>query len=177
MNKVKNIVLMAISIMSIGTFSGIMYMYLKQPKMAYVRVPYLYDNFQYKKELQAELTNVLQSRKTILDSLELHLRILSGHLQNTKKPSESDITEFNDDKEKYLSKKQQFDEDDNDLSKRYADQIMKQLTQYVQDYSKENGYTYIIGAEGTGALMAADDKNDITNNVLAFINEKYKGKK
>jgi outer membrane protein len=166
-----------IGVISIATLTSVIYIYAKQPKMAYVRVPYLYDNFEYKKEMQAKMTNVLQGRKSVLDSLELHLKILSGHLQNEKKPDEKEIQQFSDEREKYLTKKQQFEEDDNNASKRYADEILKQLTQYVDDYGRENGYTYILGAEGSGAIMSADERNDITNAVLIYINEKYKGKK
>jgi outer membrane protein len=164
-------------IISVITLTGVVCIFIKQPKMAYVRIPYLYANFQYKKEMEAKLTNVMQSRKLVLDSLELHLKVFAGRLQKERKPDDNEIAEFNYQKEQFLNKKGQFEEDDNNASKRYADEILKQLTQYVQDYGKDNGYTYIIGAEGTGALMAADEKNDITTPVLAYINEKYKGNK
>jgi len=170
-------IMVVISVISIMALTATIYMYLKQPKIAYVRVPYLYENFEFKKEMEAKLNNVMQMRKTMIDSMQLQLKMLAGRLQNEKKPAEKDIEEFKDEKERYISKKQQVDEDDNNASKRYADEILKQLTQYVQDYGKENGYTYIMGAEGSGGIMAADEKNDVTNDVLKYINEKYKGKK
>jgi outer membrane protein len=74
-------------------------------------------------------------------------------------------------------KKQQFDDDNQDMSKQYTEEIMKQLNEYVRDYGKANGYTYILGAQGSGSIMSADDKNDITTTVLEYVNEKYKGKR
>jgi len=162
------------SVISIG---GLCYVYKTQPKVAFVRVGYLYDNFDYKKELEAKLDNVAQSRKSITDSLEFKLKLLLKRIQENKKKDDKQIGEFNDQKQSYLMKKQQFDDDNQDMSKRYTDEIMKQLNQYVQDYGKANGYTYIFGAEGNGSIMSADDKNDITTTVLDYVNEKYKGKK
>lgn len=177
MSKYKSLVMISTLVISVITLTGVACIYLKQPKIAYVRIPYLYDNFQYKKEMESKLTNIMQSRKLIIDSIEISLKAFADRLQNEKKPDEKEIADFNYRKEQFLNKKEQFEEDDNNVSKRYADEILKQLTQYVQDYGKDNGYTYIMGAEGTGALMAADEKNDITTPVLAYINEKYKGNK
>jgi outer membrane protein len=164
-------------IISVISIVGIIYMYKSQPKVAYVRVGYLYENFDYKKEMETKLDNVVQSRKTITDSLEFKLKILARKIQGEKKKDDAEISEFNDEKQGYLMKKQQFDDDNQDMSKKYTEEVMKQLNQYVQDYGTANGYTYIFGAQGSGSIMSADDKNDITTTVLDFVNEKYKGKK
>lgn len=177
MNKIFKIVTIPAVILSIISIAGIIYMYKIQPKVAYVRVVYLYDNFEYKKELEAKLNNVVSYRKSIADSLELRLKQLAEKIQESKKKDENAISAFNDERQKYLLKKEQFDDDNASMSKKYTEEIMKQLNEYVQDYGKANGYAYIFGAEGNGNIMSADDKNDITATVLDFVNEKYKGSK
>jgi len=161
-----------------GIGSAVMggYMYMHQPKMAYIRLGYLYDNFDYKKELEVKLNNVIQTRNAIIDSMQIHLKSLATDIESSKKKDDAEIKRFGEERQRFLDKKKQFDEDDQSVTDRYKDQINKQLTQYVKDYGNANGYTYILGAEGGGSIMAADEKNDITTTVLQYINERYKGK-
>lgn len=141
-------------------------------KTGYVKLGSVYNAFEFKKELESKLTNVQQKRKYVLDSLELELKMFSEGLN---KKDEKKLEFFEIKKEEYFSKKQQFEEDNNLMSQQYNEQITKQLNQYVQEFGKENNYTYIYGAEGSGAIMYADEKNDLTERVIKYINEKYKG--
>ena len=168
------IVAFVISLTSLG---GVMYMYMSLPKTAYVRVGYLYDNFQFKKELESKLTTIVSARKTVLDSLELHLKVLSNSIERSSKKDGQEIEKFNQERQQYLMKKQQFEEDQQNQTKQYSDEISKQISQYVEDYGKANGYTYLYGATGNGTILSANDKYDITTTVLEYINERYKGKK
>jgi outer membrane protein len=163
----------AISVLCIVVLS---FSFISQPKVAYIRVGYVYDNFEYKKELEAKLTNVVQYRKTMLDSMALQLNILSKSIESSPKKDDDEIKKFEDGKQKYLMKKQEFDEDNDDVKKKYAGEIMKQMNQYVEDYGKANGYAFIYGAEGNGTIMSADNKYDITSKVVQYVNERYKGK-
>ena len=165
-----------ITIVLLGICSSLVY-YVKSslPKTAYMDVKKVYNEFTLKKELESKLTNVEQTRKTILDSLELQLKVLSKQLEVLTKRDEQKENIFSAKREEYLVKKKQFDEDNQAMTQQYSEQIMKQLNQYVQDYGKTNGYTYIHGADGNGSMMYADDKHNITDEVTKFINEKYKG--
>ena len=144
--------------------------------IAYVNVQKLYNEFYMKKELEAKLTTVQQARKTILDSLELQLKILSNTLENiTKKDSEKE-NRFIAIREEYVMKKKQFDEDNQAMTQQYSEQIMKQLNEYTQEYGKQKGYRYILGAEGSGGIMYASEKLDITKEVIEYVNGRYKGR-
>ena len=171
-----NKTIVIIGIILTGIFSAFAY-YIKTaiPKTAYIDVKKVYNEFVLKKELESKLTNVQQTRKTIIDSLELQLKILSKQLEILTKRDEQKENVFTEKREEYLVKKKQFDEDNQAMTQQYSDQIMKQLNQYVQDYGKANSYTYIYGADGNGSMMYADDKHNITDEVIKFINEKYKG--
>ena len=71
--------------------------------------------------------------------------------------------------------KQKFDEDNQRTYDDYEKQIWKQVNQYMKDFGVENNYTYILGAEGSWQLMYAKENNNITKEVVEFINKKYKG--
>jgi outer membrane protein len=151
------------------------YKMYNQPKTAYVDLTKLYDGFEYKKELEKQLTKVQEARQNILDSLELKLKVMSKQLTAATTKDAAKLKEFTELKEEYLTKKDQYDTDNEETTTTYTSQIWKQLSQYVQDYGKANKYTYIFGAAGSGSLMYANSSEDITDVVLVYVNEQYKG--
>ena len=146
-------------------------------KTAFVKNVDLYNDFALKKELEAKLLSVKNQRKTILDSLVVQLKMMSSELEYTAKKDEVKMQQFQIRKQEYLMKEKEFDEDSERLSQQYSDQIWKQINQYVSDFGKEEGYEYIYGAIGNGAMMYAKEKNDITAELKVYINNKYKGDK
>ena len=57
------------------------FLILDKPKCAWIEISKVYSEFDMKKELEAKYGNVEQMRKTILDSLELQLNMLSKRIQ------------------------------------------------------------------------------------------------
>jgi outer membrane protein len=49
------------------------------------------------------------------------------------------------------------------------------MSQYINDYGKKNNYDLILGADGSGTLMYSKAKYDISEEIIIFINNKYKG--
>lgn len=141
-------------------------------KIAYINTSEVYDEFQLKKDLEAKLKTITQTRKAIADSLKLNLQMFANSVD--KKSAES-INKFNLMREQYLQKENQFKEDNENLAQSYREQIWKQLNQYVNDYGKAHGYSFIHGASGNGSLMYAQDKFEITKELIEYANEKYKG--
>lgn len=145
-----------------------------QKKIAFVNTLELYDGFEMKKELEQSFVKVQSGRKEQLDSLELELRMLNAQLES--KGSKAGIAKiFEIKRDNYLQKKQQFEEDNGLMQEQYNSNIRKQLNQYVADFGKEGNYDYLLGADGSGALMYAKETTDVTKEVLKYINDKYKG--
>ena len=80
-------------------------------------------------------------------------------------------------REEFMMRQQQLTGDQEAQTKQYNDQIFKQINQYVQDLRKEKKYDVVLGASGNGAVMAADEKYDITPELVEYMNQKYQGKK
>lgn len=146
-------------------------------KVAFIKSVELYNEFELKKELEIKLATVKNQRKSILDSLMLQLKMASTQLEYNKGKEDKEIKLFQIQKQDYLYKEKQFDEDNQRLAEQYSQQIWKQINQYVSDFGKENNYSFIYGASGNGAIMFAQDKYDVTKELTAYINEKYKGEK
>lgn len=147
----------------------------KETKIGYVKIQQIFLDFEYKKELEKNLRGVQEKRKTMLDSLELELKVLSRQIESEQ--NKDKLAEFEARRENYLNKKQEFDDSNERVVKQYDEQIIRQMNQYVKDYGEKNGYTFIYGAGGSGNLMYADSTYDITKKVTEYINERYKGQK
>lgn len=143
-------------------------------KTAYVTNAKLYAEFQMSKDLTNKLQQVQLARKNILDSLTMRLTLLEKKLVENK-ASKEEANEFDNLRNEYTLKNQQFVEDNNMVSQQYQEQIANQLNQYLKDFTEQNGYDYVFGATGDGSLMGAKDVYNITDMVLSYANQRYKG--
>jgi outer membrane protein len=172
--KFKNGVIIGLVIF--GLIGLVVYVKWNTKKIIYVKVDTLYADFEMKKELENTYITVQKGRKNQLDSLELELKLMNKQI-NIEGEKKELVSVFEARREAYLLKKQQFEQDDALMQEQFTTKIRKQLNQYVTDYGKENNCDYILGAEGSGALMYAKDNDDVTKEVLVYINNKYKGVK
>jgi Skp family chaperone for outer membrane proteins len=105
----------------------------------------------------------------------MSLKLMVAELDQEKKPEREKLIRFNILKEDFYKKKEDFAAENQALSKQYDTQIIQQMSQYVADYGKQNGYSFIYGNDGNGALMYAEDPKNISKEVLQYINSKYSG--
>ncbi|MGZ3919341.1 MAG: OmpH family outer membrane protein [Bacteroidia bacterium] len=167
----------ALIVVNIGIISVYTYDKLTSPKTACVIIQDVFNSFELKKDYERKLTATKSARQRITDSLELDLKLLGKKIESESGKNKEDLSAFSLKREYYFQKKRLFDEDNELQTKKYDDEIIGQLNQYVKDYGKENGYTYIYGNSGSGSLMYADDMKNITTEVIAYINDRYKGVK
>lgn len=172
MNKQKlaNIFLFVIVI---ALATGFTTSYFKRTKVAYVQIAEVYNNFTMQKQMQQQLDKVQQARKLMIDSMGIKLNMMSQQLGERAKTD----TAFGIRRNEYVMQERQFEQDNAATAQRYQEQIWKQLNQYINDYGKENGYSYILGAEGSGAVMYADQTNNITEAIKTYVNKRYSGVK
>lgn len=55
------------------------------------------------------------------------------------------------------------------------DTLVNGVKKYIKDYGKEKGYTYIYGTGKNASILYAEDKYDITKEMIKLLNDKYKG--
>jgi len=153
----------------------VIYIGLKEDKIGYIKLQQVFEQFEYKKEMELKLKAVQQERQKILDSLEFNLRLLAKQIESSEVQDRSEILLFETRKEELYKQQQQFEEDNTALIKKYDNQIIGQLNQYVSDFGKMNNYRYVLGNDGNGNIMYAVETDNITEQVIQFINNKYKG--
>lgn len=144
--------------------------------IGWVNIGKVFNEFTFKKELEIKLKQTEQTRKAIIDSAEFELRVLTREIKAENGKDKEKITQYEVKRENYLNRKQEFENDNAAMGKQYNEQILTQINQYLKDYGKENSLDYILGADGGGGLMYAVEQKDITEAVIKYINERYKGK-
>ena len=157
--------------------SYLVFDFFNRPKTGYVIIQEVYEGFDYKKEMEKKFNMTKNSRKKIADSLAFELKIFGKKLDAQKKVSDEQAKAFNLKREEYFQRTKVFNEDNEQLLKQYNQEVLSQMNQYIGDYGKVHHFQYIFGNEGNGSLMHADDKLNITKEVIGFINAKYHGNK
>jgi outer membrane protein len=168
------IMIIAASALILGAITVLLFR--PAPKVAYINNAEVYNEFVLKKELESKLNSTRNTRKAVLDSMMLSLQVHSRKLEADKvKMNDPGVQQFEVAKQEFMAKEQQFSEDNERMAQQYTEQIWKQINQYVQDYAKANGYTFVLGAVGDGALMYGEEQHNITKEVTEYINTKYNG--
>ncbi len=162
------VILMCVSI-GMNAFS-----LLKQKKVAYINNAVLFESFQGTKEFKLKLKKEDNRRQTIIDSLQLELVNLNNQIQTN--PKNEKLIELYKNKGMYSQQLiNEFEYLHEKNNQEYTEQIWTQINDYVVAYGKEKNWDYIYGASGNGSLMYGSEEENITNEVIAYINEKYEG--
>lgn len=156
----KNINLVLILLLSIAT--AILFYRLESTSnnTYYIEPDKVYDNFILRQNLQAELEKSLEHDTKLLDSL---YNTIGKYKQSKPKEEMDDL-------------QQQLKSKNNELAEKYDAQIWAQINQYIIDYGKENNITFILGANGSGAVFYAETDKNITQNIIEYINTKFQNK-
>lgn len=59
--------------------------------------------------------------------------------------------------------------------KKATQTVINDINDYVKEYGKKKGYRIIFGASGSGNVMYADDKANLTEDVLKGLNAEFDG--
>lgn len=176
MNK-KNIIGISTLVVAVAALFMSVVNYTVRPKSAYVDLGKVYNEFTLKQDLETRLTDVTVLRQAQLDSLKLELTTLGRTYQNeTDEGLKKELeTQYVTKRQEYLMKESSFNEETERLTTEYDEQIWKQINQYVRDYGAKHGYSYIYGAEGSGSLMYGSESENITEEVVSYVNTSFKG--
>lgn len=168
-------VVLAVSLVAVALSAWTWYDMHHRSKTAYIELGKVFNGFEMTQQYKKKLESVVLSRKALTDSLELNLRALSRTLTANGKPAAPKLESFEYEKQIYLDKTRQYEEDNTALKQQYDAEINKQINQYIKEFGDKNGYRYIYGADGSGSLMYAQEEENISDEVITFINERYRG--
>ena len=148
-------------------------------KTAYVDTVKLMDEYTESKDLQAKFKD---KGEIIGRELELEIKKFQEEAQNFQRNAQANGQEWAQRKGAELQKKEQ--------QLQYAQQAMGQQLQqegaverdsivtkvrnFIKEYGKKNGYTYIYGTGDAATDLYAKDGFDIPEKIVKELNDKYK---
>ena len=145
--------------------------YLQIPKIAYVDATSLFQEFEGKKEMEQQLEQMQRGQKQVLDSIGLQLKALEQMAQK----EEAVRVKWMNLQQYHSTMNQEYQAQQYQKSQEYTQAIWKQINQYTQEYGQEQGYDYILSTAGQQGLLYAKEGQDITQEVVNYINQKYTG--
>lgn len=164
-------------VLALAGISFAAWLYLSQPKTGYVELDKVFDAFELKKELEADLEKIGKIKLGQVDSLKLVMERMQRNMSASGKKDAESIKQYQKEAYEVAYKKQQTEENIEILKQEYNDRIWKQLNQYVKDYGHENKYEFLFGASGSGSIMYSKKENNMTDEVIIYVNKRYQGKK
>jgi outer membrane protein len=168
----KNIILVALAIL---TFTS-----CQQPqKIGFVDNSKLINDYQEKIDIEATMKEKIDAFQKRTDSLRqsFQLEINEAELK-ARKMSQANLQKLSQElqqKEQVLSQRVQFEQQQiTRESQTKNDSLIKKVKDFVNDYGKTNGYSYILGSNEAGSVMFGKEDSDLTQTILDALNEAYK---
>ncbi|HEY9185089.1 MAG TPA: OmpH family outer membrane protein [Salegentibacter sp.] len=162
----------------IAVFS-VFFISCNEEKTAYVDTTKLIQEYQEMKDVEAKFNKKTETVKGELDSVA---SAFQAEVQDYQSKMNSMSQAQRQEREQQLMQKQQQLQQQQQQrggllrqeSEAAIDSIVEKVKNYVEEYGKENGYTYIFGSNESANIMYAKDGLDITEEVLEELNASYK---
>jgi outer membrane protein len=174
MKKTIVIIALALSIISCNKTAEV-----KEVKTAYVDTSKLLEEYTEAKDIEAKYKN----KSTEMGrELELEIKRFKADAENFQRNAQANGQAWAQQNGAALQKREQ--------QLQYAQQSMVQQLQqemgvemdtlvtsvkkFIKNYGKEKGYSYIYGTGENATVLYAEDKYNITNDIVKQLNDRYK---
>ena len=139
-----------------------------------VDISRLYTDFVMTQELNKDYTATVGERNKQIDSLNMKIVSLESELKTTISPESKNqkLTELNIVNSNYRDLVQI----NQQVKFEFEQQIWNQLNAYMLAFAEEEKYPLILGTKNEGNVLYMNDENDITTELLDFVNDKYLGR-
>ena len=130
--------------------------------ISYIENAKVFDSFQMKKDYDLLMEKDMKSDAEYLDSLAFVI--------NASKAKNESVSSI---EQRYFSAEQSYNTKFSSLSTKYTTEVNERLNAYIKEYAETNGIRMILGTNGSGTLMYANEEDNITEDIIKFINSKY----
>lgn len=150
-------------------------------RIAYFDMDSINNSFVLIKDVKAELSREEEKINATLTNLQKTYNDRLTHYQGQQQQGMSqvesekanrDILQLQD---KIRSTKQEMEQRYQDLYMRKMQDVKSKVEEYLKEYNKDKGYAYILAYE-PGFIFYRDSALNITTEIVAGLNEKYKKK-
>lgn len=152
-------------------------------KVAFVDSEKVYEEYQEKIDIEAEITKKQEDFKKKTDSLGMAYQMEAapmqakfGKLSQQEQQNNPEILAFS---QKWQMVESQIKAQEQSLQAQ-LDKDLKELDsnieEFISTYAKKNSYSFVLGKNKAGGLIYGDESSDITETVITELNNAYNTK-
>lgn len=137
------------------------------------------NKYQEKIDIEAKFKAKIEAfqKRTDSTSKAFQLEAQEFQLKAQKLPEAQAQKEYQalSQKQQMLQQRIQFEEQQiQQESQVEIDSLISKVKDFVSEYGKKNGYTYIFGSNEGGSVMYGAEENEVTQTILDALNATYK---
>jgi outer membrane protein len=151
----------------------------KQEKIGYVDNVKLMDEYKEKIDVEADfkvkVDALTKKRDSISQAFQLEAQAFQEKAQKLSQQKAQE--EYGQMQQKGQFIGQQLQQEDQQLQaagQTQMDSIVSKVKREVKAYGKANNFTYILGGGDGGSVLYGTDANDLTDEIVKILNDKYK---
>jgi outer membrane protein len=133
-------------------------------KIVYVDNNKIFEGFVMTKEMKRVGEKEFNSRKLVLDNLYTNLQSPSISASEKKVLMQQ-----------FVQGKEELEQFNETFAAEQTDKIWSRIKSYTSEFSKDKNYQLVIGSDNKQTVLFADEKIDVTNDLLIYLNKKYEG--
>lgn len=151
----------------------------QQEKIGYVDNVRLMDSYQEKIDVEADFKTkaeaLTKKRDSISQAFQLEAQAFQVKAEKMSQKKAQEEYGLMQQKGQFIG--QQLQQEDQKLQasgQTEMDSIVSKVKREVKAYGKANGYTYILGGGDGGSVLYGTDANDLTDEIVKILNDKYR---
>ena len=151
-------------------------------KVAFVDNSKLLNDYQEKKDIEAKLKGQISAYERKRDSISMAFQTEARAFDAQAKTLPQNVAQkkYNELMQKSQILQQHLQQEEQKIqmeSQTQMDSLLSKVKKNINEYGKQKGYTFILGANDGGSVLYGTEKKDITKEVTEYLNNQYKGKK
>ncbi len=151
----------------------------QQAKIGYVDNMKLMDEYQEKIDVEAgfkiKADALTKKRDSISQAFQVEAQAFQAEAEKmSQQKAQEQYGQMQQRGQMIGQQLQQEDQQLQAVGQTEMDSIVSKVKKEVEAYGKANGYTYILGGGDGGSVLYGDKSNDLTEEVVKLLNDKYK---
>ncbi|SEP83184.1 periplasmic chaperone for outer membrane proteins Skp [Hyunsoonleella jejuensis] len=152
----------------------------KPNKIGYVDNSIVINDYQAKKDLEERYKGREQAfnkrRDSMVNAYQLDLKEAQIKAKRMSQANLQKLSQEIQQKEQLLSQRIQQEQQSIQIAfQADIDTLIVEVKDFVKDYGKKNGYTYILGtSDAAASVLYGTEENDLTQTILDALNAEYK---
>lgn len=163
-NKLNLLIVVNCLLISVLSFFVVSFLIKSDKEIVYIDNVKLFDGFVMTKEMKRVGEKEFNSKKSILDNLYSTLQSPTISASEKKQLMQQ-----------FIQGKEELEQFNQTFAIEQSTKIWSRIKSYTAEFSKDKNYQLVIGSDNKQTVLFADEKIDITNELLTYLNKKYEG--